>query len=487
MGEDFANALEEIDEVVQTTSRGLALYPKDLKLQDLVAQLCCRILTFVAVPLKWYSESGGKRLRTSFNENASKVYEKHVEAIRRLAGFIDQTINLCAAEQTQRLHLLMRENNVLSRQNKELQEERLRSKWQINESHYALFQQAADESNRQLREDPHRRLLRMSFFIGEPPSNDLGQPIKQILDWEAMQFIANEHDGRNALSQRERLDNTSFITAAVDDAQLDSKKLLCTRAEVENASGNLNAFFDFDKIAPRAPENVHFAETEVVQRLQDWTTASLSSFLGIFGPFAHFQDNAFRLLTSKSVRAARAADIACVSYFCELPRTSLDPKRLPETVETSAMICALIRQMVLHLPVQLPECSQLDTLRFGVLDGTLQTWDAALSLLSDLIALTEAPVLLFAVYGLEMLEHNTTRKRLEGFVDALGQHVSLSKANGQVQTIFKVLFVTSGTSQVLASKLDNDEICDMNRGDAAIKPGAARRGRTALSDLDFGS
>ncbi|KAF3041210.1 hypothetical protein E8E11_006998 [Didymella keratinophila] len=475
MGEDFASALEEVDEIIHATHQGLALYPNHPRLQDLVAQLCLK--------------AGGKRLRTSFNENSSKVYEKPLKRIRTLANFIDQAILLCSMAQSQETHsLVQRQYDALSRYCKELHEERLRSKWQIDEAQYALLQQAVNESNRRIREDPHGRLLLLSKFMMEPPSNVLGQPIKQILVREADQFAAEERDNHAVSAQDVRpnyADASSRVVVA--EAGPDNRTVLHTRVEVEAASGGLNAFFDFDKVAPDAPEDDHFAETDVVQRLQEWVASPWSSFLGVFGPFAASSDNAFQLLTSKYVQSAKAANMACVSYFCELPRDSPSPKRVPETIETSALLCALIRQMVLHLPAHLPEYPPIEAQRFESLDGTMKTWDAALRLLSDLIEAAEAPVLLFAVYGLEMLEHDATRTRLVAFVETLRHHVSAIKVDRGTRTIVKILMVTSGNSQVLASTLSNEEICDMDRGDAAMKPGAARRGRMAMYDMEFGS
>lgn len=488
MGEDFASALEEVDEIVRATHTGLALFPNNPRLQDLVAQLCCRILDFVAAPLTWYSESGGKRFRASFNENSSKEYDKHIKGIRCMARFIEQAITTCtAAEALGIRRLLEQQNDVLSRQHRELQEDRLRSKWQIDETRYAFLQQAANESNRQLHKDPHNRLLQMSMFIVEPPSNDLGQPIKEILDREAVQFVAKEREYHTMMAQETRPSDSSPETGMIAGAHASTQTILHTRAAVEEASGNLNAFFDFDRILPDTSESIHYAETDVVQRLQNWTAAPWSSFLGIFGPFAATSDNAFQQLTSSYVRAAKGANISCVSYFCELPHVEPGSKRLPETVQASAMLCALVRQMILQLPAQLPAHPQLEAHRFGSLDGTLKTWDAALCLLSDLIEAAEAPILLFAIYGLEMFEHNATRRRLVAFVEALRHHVSSSKAGKNGKTIIKVLLVTSGISQVLTCTLRNDEICDMDRGDATLKPGAARRGRTAMHDLDFGT
>ncbi|KAJ4320042.1 hypothetical protein N0V94_003607 [Neodidymelliopsis sp. IMI 364377] len=480
VGEDFANALKEIDGVVATTKRGLALYSEDLMLQDLVAQLCCSILGFVAVPLKWYSEGGGKRLRASLNENASKEYEKHIAAIRRLARMIDRVVDLCTAEQSRgTTHILAQENSRLARQNKELQEERLRNRWLADGSQYAFLQQAEDEFNRQLRDSPQTRLLQMSIFIGEPSSTELGRPIKQILDRQAYRFVDDEQAARLA-----PLQEPSFTSAVTDLQEQDSGVVLHQRVEVEDASGHLNAFFDYDKITPVLASATCFAESEVIQRLQSWTSEPQSSFLGVLGPFSGSQDNAFRLLSSNYVLAAKAANIACVSYFCELPRKPQNPRRLPETIESSAMLCALVRQMVLHLPLQLPEHPALEKRRFEALDGTLRSWDGALSLLSDLVTLAEAPVLLVTVYGLEALEHNATRVHLSALVNTLRQHM-LRRDGDQAQKIFKVLFVTSGVSQVLARTLSNAEICDMDRGSAATKPGQARRGRTAVSGLVF--
>jgi hypothetical protein len=481
MGEDFANALEEIDGLVATTKRGLALCSKDPELQDLVAQLCCSILAFVEVPLRWYSEGRGKRLLASLNENSHKEYEKHIDDIRRKVGLINQMVFHCTAEQSKETaHILFQGLSRLARLCEEMQEDRLRNGWLADGSQYARPQQAKDELNRQLRDAPQIRLLQMSILVNDPSSGELGRSIKQIVDREAYQFVDDEHNVRTTLPQV-----SSSTTAVVNRPEPEFGIVLRQRVEVEDASGHLNAFFDYNKIAPGLAGATCFAETEVIQRLQSWTSEPTSSFLGVLGPFSGSQDNAFRLLSSNYVLAARAANIACVSYFCELPRKAQSSRRLPETIESSALVCALVRQMVLHMPLQLPEHPTLEKRRFEALNGTLRSWDAALSLLSDLITLAEAPVLLVTVYGLEALEHNATRDHLTALVKTLRQHMLRRQAGDQAQKIFKVLFVTSGVSQVLARTMSNAEICDMDRGSAATKPGQARRGRTAISGLVF--
>jgi hypothetical protein len=491
IGEDFATALEEIDRIVTDVQAKLTLY-REPYLEDLSIQLCCKILAFVTFPLKWYSQKGWKRAKGSLNENLAAEYGKHVQAIRSISDAIQRGAQLCTAQEIRNvsesvasLPEKMGSISDLFKYWMEVQELHQREHWKRNEQQWESLHRANQEQNERLR-DGTRYLADMSQHFGAMFDRSIGPPMKQILDRQAQRFVAGP-DSSRSISPDESLLESSLDT---QDAQgvFGAVNLTATQTKglAEEASAVLDSFFDYDQILVRSSEIDTFAEIEVIQRLQSWTIHAQSSVMALYGPASLSANSSSHLIASNYIQAAKAAGIPHISYFCSLTNEAPPQGRLRETIGSVSLVYALLKQLVRHLPLQWAASSG-STLqeRFAQLDGTLRTWNAALSLFTELLRLCEPPLLLIVIHGIEMLEHEATEPHLTALIEVLRRSTHYDSNPEDSGRIIKILLTTSGVSHVLGSSLTAGETFDNNRGEAAQSPGQARKGRRQVGDVSF--
>lgn len=482
IGQDFSKALEEIDEIVSDVRQELALYQAP-HLKDQSIRLCCKILAFLTFPLEWYSQKKRKRLMSSFNENLSSAYETHIQEIRRISQHIQRGVYFCGFRELREVHSSLDKIRYLT-DSRELYQ---RENWRMDEKDWEIFHTAKEEHDRGMRNNGQQFLAFMSQQFGDMFGGNIGKPVKQILDREAEKFVTN----RREIPPSD--DNPARIVSAAQVLQ-DTQEYKTgpgiegaeTREDVESASEVLNPFLDFDRFLVEGSEVNNFVEAEAVQRLQLWTELNRPAILGVFGPASLSENSSTRLLTSNYVQAAKLSGMPCISYFCAIANETPPPGRLRETMGLVSLLYGMIKQLILYLPLRMvSSASVLDIQQFGRLDGTLRTWEAALTLFDNLLDLVEPPFMLIAIHGLEMLEHEATNKYLGTLLLKLKDRTQGRKSDEPNDTIFKVLLTTCGISHVLANHLEEDDILDLNRGGAAENPGHARKGRMGMNHLSY--
>jgi hypothetical protein len=481
--------LEEIDRIVTDVQAKLTLY-REPYLEDLSIQLCCKILTFIAFPLKWYSQKGWKRAKGSLNENLSAEYGKHVQAIRSISDAIQRGAQLCTAQEIRNVSqsvasLPAKLGNIgdLFKYWMEIQDLHQRENWKRNEQQWESLHRANQEQNERLR-DGTRFLTDMSQQFGSMFNKSIGDPMKQILDREAQQFVDGSESNRSLSSPSSNLPLEPSPAIHTLSAARTFDVTIETKAEVEEASNTLDDAFDYNHILLRSSKIDTFAEVEVIQRLQAWTTHAKSSIMAIQGPHSLGAKSSGQLIASNYIQAAMAAGIPRASYFCFITNEAPPERRLRETIGLVSLVYGLMKQVIRHLPVQWNTHSRPKLSgRFRELDGTLRTLDTALSLFKELLDLAEPPLLLIVIHGIEMLEHEATNEYLSELIEVFRQ---ATRTDGdKLERIFKVLLTTAGISQVLGRSLTASETFDNNRGEAAQSPGQARRGRGLVSDVSF--
>lgn len=171
-----------------------------------------------------------------------------------------------------------------------------------------------------------------------------------------------------------------------------------------------------------------------------------------------------------------------VSYFCELSHDEPAASRTRESMELSALMYAMIRQLVNFLPVRDADMAvPFNAARFSALDGTLRTWKEALSIFEDLVIGARLPLMLFVIHGLNVVEddfEHSTVDALEEFVHCLaGISGPISTSEGR---ICKVLFATSGLSETLSGLLDERNVISC-RSTSHGGPRQSRRARKIVS------
>ena len=249
------------------------------------------------------------------------------------------------------------------------------------------------------------------------------------------------------------------------------------------SSKGLEDLIDRDRIMLEYDEAaVMYMDWKIVSALEEWTT-SRSRMICIVGTNQVVDTPSTTMLATEYVASANQASIPTISYFCELPRPHTDPLK-PMTAEVSGLISltyALIRQLIELLPSFMDYAEDLGVQRFANLDGSLESYPEAITLLSDLLDLSP-PMLVCVIDGIEVLEDKSTAAHMTAFIKILQGHKTyrgpLSKGSDRV---LKVLFITSGRSRVLLTELESDELVFVEQAGSAMKPGRPSVGRRSLS------
>jgi len=435
-------------------------------LLELGVELCCKILEFVTSFFSWYTQKGHKRFLASFNEGLSKDYQPILDEVRQISSFMQRGFQLCMVKNERR-------NSIkFERYFKEVERFQQKNKWSRDEEQWKMQHRAQEAYNKLLSEETRNYLATMSQQLAKMLVEPCGK------SREADRFVAQGYDNGPT-------DGTTSSLVSIEEEHPRERQCprepnrLSTKAELDKASRVLDPFFDYNHIDAATPNIDSFIEVEVVQRLQSWNTDISSSILGICGPDSISQDGPARLVTLNFVRAAHAAGIPCISFFCEKSAEDPPENRARETIGTVAMLYALIQQLIMYLPLEWSEAAAVDKDDFEALGGTLATWVEALSVFRKLLGLSKPPVLLIVIYGLQDLDHNATKARLGLFLDLLRDVMS-----GRSR-IVKALLVTAGISEVVYTGLEVDEMCDVNRGSVAHSPGRARKGRASMGGVKF--
>jgi len=222
-----------------------------------------------------------------------------------------------------------------------------------------------------------------------------------------------------------------------------------TAHDVSVNSRSLEDFFSHIRVrVPCDSSSFVIVDPEMLFHPNQWSEAGISSpVLWLDGPPSETEDfnNPLTMIAAKFVDVASRSNIPIISYFCQLSREN--PTAHGHTMETRALIAllyALVRQMVELLLPGLETTVDLSESRFRQLDGSLETWDDALSIFKDLTELIPEGVLC-VIDGLHWMDDRSTDKYLMDLVQKL--------RTGRM----KVIFVTTGRSACLREQLSRVE------------------------------
>lgn len=210
-----------------------------------------------------------------------------------------------------------------------------------------------------------------------------------------------------------------------------------TKDEVSENSVCLEAFFSRDSVLPPgASLKSALVNRATHARLVRWSrTDPRPQTLWLQGWYtlARGGENPMTRIGLELVRQAALAEVAMVSYFCQLEAPSRRRRGHPVEVRRyTSLLYAFVRETVLLLPSRFERNLDFTEERFRQLDGTKRSWEASLALLSDLMPLVDRP-LYYIIDGLHSLEHSSTNEDLRMFADTL------------VQGPANILFITTGT------------------------------------------
>jgi hypothetical protein len=221
-----------------------------------------------------------------------------------------------------------------------------------------------------------------------------------------------------------------------------------TSEDVSLNSRDLEDFFHRDRVRlPGDPPNPIMVNQETLTRLSEWTETTTSQVLWLEGSHTEADDfeNPVTVMAAKFVDLADRSRVPVISYFCELRRN--EPLRPGNTREAQAMVSlvySLQRQMVELLLPRIYTDIDLSESRFRRLDGTIDSWADALSILRDLLDLV--PNTVFCVIdGFQWLDDRSTDSYLKELLQVLRREK------------LKVLFTTTERSACLREELSTSE------------------------------
>jgi hypothetical protein len=212
----------------------------------------------------------------------------------------------------------------------------------------------------------------------------------------------------------------------------------------------------------------------VVFAIRDWNSSPSSQILHIEGP----PETKNTSITSKLARSVAKGfsdlKLPTVYLFCGWASKSGENWMI-------STIYRLIKHLAEHLDVAEGEYLDFDYARFQELDGSLQTWDEALSTVSSLLDYAP-PSLYLIIDGIERLENIDGNEKyasslLRLLLDRIAREV-LRNGNGKH---LKVLLTTAGSISSL-NQLDDKELrtVTLNRQNAKGRPGGSRLGRSQI-------
>ena len=227
----------------------------------------------------------------------------------------------------------------------------------------------------------------------------------------------------------------------------------------------------------------------VIAALQDWTTGMNSRSLCVVGPSQRSGPSFTSMIAAKYVESAAEARIPVVSVFCEVHYRKLPDGSKPEIEALISMTYGLIRQLIGFLPATIEAKPDFGSQRFKELDGSMDTWAEALTIMNDLLDL--APPTLFCVIdGFDRLDEESTERALSDLYKVLCGRVLADRETSGSPRVLKVLFTTAGRSSCLLAHLKDDQVVFAEQSSAGRRPGKPSSGRRSLSPMtllsDFG-
>lgn len=207
----------------------------------------------------------------------------------------------------------------------------------------------------------------------------------------------------------------------------------------------------------------------MVGPVTDWTQSAATQILSIAGPvfYGDELENPMTMFAAKFIDFALMSKVPVISYFCELRRheevVGDNTKELQGLIQ---MVYALVRQMIELLLPEVHTSVDFQPNRFTQLDGTAETWEQAIGILSDIQSLLPGTVFC-VVDGLQWLDSRRVNKYV-------AQLVELFRSDK-----LKVLLTSAGQVRCLSQVLRRSELLIMD------EPMRRNRGMWAFEEAHF--
>jgi hypothetical protein len=247
---------------------------------------------------------------------------------------------------------------------------------------------------------------------------------------------------------------------------------------VQLNSKTLEDFFEVDSgIVPFDLTGPYYVEEEIATSLKHWTRNPESQVLCIVGPSRYSMPSSLALLSAYHVSLSNLANIPIIHHICVLPQVEAFDGTTREAGGLVALVYSLIKQLVGLLPPEIDGNYDFTVDRFCGLDGTLNTWKEAISVLNDLLDLSP-PNLSCVIDGLQQLDDESTDNHLKVMISALRRQTKAEHLTSS--NVSKLLFTTAGISRALMDSLSIDDFVLAEHSSVAHVPGQAMPGRQLL-------
>ncbi|KAI0437533.1 hypothetical protein F4803DRAFT_538430 [Xylaria telfairii] len=442
--EAFAEGISDINDAVKI--KHVSHIYDTPALRQLTMRLYAHIFSYLSKCLAWWTSRSRTRFLKSFNENILDIFEADRRQVKKVAHLMTEQIQRYISADVRASKLLSEEindnvNYLIELEESAREQSRMRDAVQAE-----LIENIVHSKIERGTRDVERCLQNVVGNIYERLRGEfVGAKTRSLL---TQQSSLEDRDGHDSLQLNMQLEDSQEIIS------------LKSGYDIRLKSRHLEDFFNWEHVYPfDEPPLLAPADPRFVSRLNAFTAKTKSQILYVCRRYLGETSDPLQMSAAVYISLARKAEIPVISYFCRLSHDEPPSGRTRETIELSALICSMIRQLVNILPGQLAPGAPIFSLQqLSGIDGTLRTWEEALSVLQDLVVCVRLPLLLFVLDSLSLLEWDfdgVIGSKLKTLVSCLKNMVETSKKEGR---IVKVLLTTAGLSGVLCQELNEEDV-----------------------------
>lgn len=423
------------------------------RLQELSMRLYTAVFTYLTKFMTWFRSKSIRRLLWSFNENLAQTFADDIQQVKKTSSLISEQIQLYMSMDV-RISKLQGQgtSRVLKHLIALVENAEAQSRQQVVIVE-RLFERMLSSNAKRSDDELNQIAAKIVGGISDAVRQNIsGQAMGNILERQASRAI--DGGGLHSSDMETRsIDDTRDIVSTSESPCLPSQR----EQDIKLWSAHLEDHYSSEQIYPfpDTPQEFH-AEAAFVSRLSEFTTTLESQILYAITRFRPSGLNLLRLSAAKYASLTRANDVPVISFFC-LPLSD-DPG------QQTALLYALIRQIVELLDNSTSTSAELTHARVGALDGTVDTWDTALQLFSEMVRSIRLRQLVFVIDGLNLLEDDSDDAAQERMRELVRILKELACPGAVKDCIIKTLFTTSGWSGCLCDELHSDQmvVCDVS-------------------------
>jgi hypothetical protein len=247
------------------------------------------------------------------------------------------------------------------------------------------------------------------------------------------------------------------------------------KVELQEACRGLNAYIQDSVTGSKALDSkIGYFENKIVFAVQEWSNSPSSQLLHIQNQPGTSDLTITSEIAICTWKALSESSMPTISVFCDWESKTEDGWIM-------SLIYSLINQLVDQLEVPDGEHLDFNAARLQELDGTLDSWDKALSIFSDLLG--QVPQKLYVIIDrIERLErlHNEG-KYVSHLIALLRHYVAKDSPPGEATTSFKILLTTRSACMSISQVEDKAlRTVVLNKQNSKRRPGEWRLGRSQI-------